>query len=663
LICKFEIRVPVYKIRLQKISPISNRQDCECATNCRRRRSSIATTTMGLWLRIIQINDVYELNNFPNLRTLIEEHKSSPESENGPDKTLVVCAGDFLAPSLLSSLDKGAGMVDCLEAVGVTHVCLGNHEADVGDQALAERIWTSTFAWINTNVPSLNDALGVNVNSIPHDVIEVSNGKTTKKVGILGLLTHDPGLYRPGSFGGASIEPILPFTEQYIAKFRSQVDVMIPMTHQAITEDRAFAQRFGGSVFPVVLGGHDHEPFDEEHNGSRIIKAGVDAEKAAVIDLQWDDNDDSDDSTKPPVVSVRMLPTSDFAPDPAVTKRVQAHKKILQELERAPLFSIHNWKPPSGKAFSTVNNRLGPSTGSTGLATMLRMGMRAHCSIVNAGAIRGNKQYDPDGFFFWSDLKAEIPFPAEMVACDIPGRVLEATIRHSRQGARLTPQVSSGGYLHTCNNLEYNDEKQCIETIRKAPFNPDQVYLTTLPLQFFDGIDNHEPLLEWAKQTGIGLTLESAIPAKMVLVEIFSALIWMHLGSFEEIDRNHDGLLTRDEVRARAIIIYGTEVADLVVDNIMAVADMDGDGTITPLEMMIVQFIATDIVDHVCTKNELKAMKDVAANVLGKDPSHEDVQIMVEKIRDAMDSTRDGKISREEAMASLGALERAELLT
>lgn len=206
-----------------------------------------------------------------------------------------------------------------------------------------------------------------------------------------------------------------------------------------------------------------------------------------------------------------------------------------------------------------------------------------------------------------------------MVACYMRGRVLEATIRHSRQGARQTPPVSTGGYLHTCNNNQYNDEKQCIETIRKAPFNPDESYLTALPMHFFSGIDNHELLLEWAGESGVHLTLDSEIPAKMVLVEICSAMVWMHLGSFENVDSEHDGVLTRDEVKARGAKMYGTEVADLVVDNIIAVADMNGDGTMTPLEMMVVQLVATDIIDHVRTKDELKAMKYVAAKVFGKD--------------------------------------------
>jgi 2',3'-cyclic-nucleotide 2'-phosphodiesterase (5'-nucleotidase family) len=73
------------------------------------------------WLRILQINDVYELQNFPSFKTLVDE------KSQGPDKTLVILAGDFLAPSLLSSLDKGRGMVDTMMACGITHVCFGNH--------------------------------------------------------------------------------------------------------------------------------------------------------------------------------------------------------------------------------------------------------------------------------------------------------------------------------------------------------------------------------------------------------------------------------------------------------------------------------------------------------------------------------------------------------
>ena len=48
-------------------------------------------------------------------------------------------AGDFVAPSLLSSIDHGRGMVDVLNQVGVGVVCFGNHESDVQHESLAVR--------------------------------------------------------------------------------------------------------------------------------------------------------------------------------------------------------------------------------------------------------------------------------------------------------------------------------------------------------------------------------------------------------------------------------------------------------------------------------------------------------------------------------------------
>ena len=139
-----------------------------------------------LWLRIIQVNDVYELDNFPSFKTLVDEHKSQA------DATLVVMAGDFLGPSLLSSLDKGRGMVDVMNHCGFTHASIGNHEADVPSDAIPQRIAQSSFCWINTNMRDLDENLGAITS--PYDVVVVSNDSDagdhfTKRVGLLGLLS------------------------------------------------------------------------------------------------------------------------------------------------------------------------------------------------------------------------------------------------------------------------------------------------------------------------------------------------------------------------------------------------------------------------------------------------------------------------------------------
>ena len=52
-------------------------------------------------VRIIAINDVYSLANLPRLRTLVEHHRTNQPA----DLFLVTLAGDFVGPSILSSLD------------------------------------------------------------------------------------------------------------------------------------------------------------------------------------------------------------------------------------------------------------------------------------------------------------------------------------------------------------------------------------------------------------------------------------------------------------------------------------------------------------------------------------------------------------------------------
>ena len=54
-------------------------------------------------LRIVAINDVYEVVNLPRVQTFL--------SQLSPKPTAVVLAGDFLSPSTLSSIDGGRGMV------------------------------------------------------------------------------------------------------------------------------------------------------------------------------------------------------------------------------------------------------------------------------------------------------------------------------------------------------------------------------------------------------------------------------------------------------------------------------------------------------------------------------------------------------------------------
>ena len=58
-------------------------------------------------LTLVAVNDVYDLEHLPKLRTLVDAVKA----ERREGRVITTLAGDFLSPSVLSSLDRGRGMV------------------------------------------------------------------------------------------------------------------------------------------------------------------------------------------------------------------------------------------------------------------------------------------------------------------------------------------------------------------------------------------------------------------------------------------------------------------------------------------------------------------------------------------------------------------------
>ena len=614
------------------------------------------------------------MDNFASFKTLVDHYKSQQENNNDGGETIVICAGDFLSPSLLSSLDKGYSMVDILNEVGVDYVCFGNHEADVTNTDLTARIEQSNFEWINSNIPNLNQCL--NVRCPQYKILNISNNlKNNKKIGLLGFCTEDPALYRPDSFGGATITPIQESIRHWQSELLSKqqkedcCDILLCMTHQGIDADRSTAKEFGGNhQIPLLLGGHDHEPYHEVvENGCHIVKTGMNADRAAIIDIHWTE----EQRATRPSISIQMIETNQFQPDPKIQRRIEAYQDIIKQLDEAKLFTVRDWVDTRMKdeddnvssqyhyVFSTKDNRLGFSTGTVAFCSVLRMGLRCELCLLNAGCVRGGKEYHDDDDFTWSDLKAEIPFATRMSTCKIPGRVIQETINYSRQWA-INHGIAKGGYIHVSRCCVTNEDTGAIETVSGEPFDPNREYLTAFPYCFLQGIDNHEPLLEWAKsQSEEVLPKEnSAIPAKFVFVEFLSAILWLRLGNFEEL-AGDDGTITKDDVRKRLKEIYGENeaVSDLMLDNVFAVADRDHSGTISIVEQMVVRFAARDMLEHVVTGEEFSTMMDVAKTVLGNDeenPNEEALDEIVRQMQQVLDEDGSGTFNREEMLHALG---------
>ena len=107
---------------------VSSSVPCDCSRGVSRLLAS-GSSTGACTLRIIQITDVYVLDNFPSLRTLIKEKSLELQRKCG-GQTISMLTGDFLAPYLLSSIDMGVGMMKMLNGTPIDYLTWGNHEDD-----------------------------------------------------------------------------------------------------------------------------------------------------------------------------------------------------------------------------------------------------------------------------------------------------------------------------------------------------------------------------------------------------------------------------------------------------------------------------------------------------------------------------------------------------
>ena len=432
----------------------------------------------GLRLRVISVNDVYTLDNLPRLKSLAQHHLEADPA----DATLVAIAGDFVAPTILSALDAGRGMVDCLNAVGVTHASLGNHENDIPPAELHLRVRELRATWLSTNVQF--DA------AMPRSaVVEVQRGPRRVRVGLVAVVMNDPFVPHGNPFGGAPIQPseLAALDEARRLVRDDRCGCIVALTHQPIDDDRRLAMAASAASIPiaVIVGGHEHVPFLERVGRSVIVKSGMDAVGACVTDLVWP-AEPSDGEDVPHVVS-RREPVAGYPEDAALRARVDAHMAKLSELSSATLVVI-----PPGQVLSSVGARARQTTLGTLVCSRLRDALRADACVVNGGGLRASREYRTR--LTYGDLGAEIPFSNEVVVASMPGRVLRDAVAASRARAPAEfggfLQVDSGGVV----------EGNVITAVAGAPLDLLREYRVALVRNLFTGLDQIEPLVRFARE-------------------------------------------------------------------------------------------------------------------------------------------------------------------
>jgi len=321
-------------------------------------------------LTVVQITDVYTLENFASLKTLIATIRAA-QGEDGPrNKVVTMLTGDFLSPYLLSSVDRGAGMMRALAATPIDYLTWGNHEADIDHKTVCKHAKHWPGKWINSNMQD-HDAMKYQE---PYEVIEIESpdGSHKKRIGLVAVLSNDPKLYahfkKPGAFGGATIEDPWETLRKYegILKELEECDLVLPLEHLYVPENHKTCRDFD---FPVILSGHDHHRIDEIVHGTRLIKPGMDGVYATVLELVWSNNEGEAATTaQQPRIRSTFVETAKWDPCPELKQQSAKAYDVLAPLRNTELAGI----PPEYEPLTSKDARASVCTMGRLICSMLK---------------------------------------------------------------------------------------------------------------------------------------------------------------------------------------------------------------------------------------------------------------------------------------------------
>jgi 2',3'-cyclic-nucleotide 2'-phosphodiesterase (5'-nucleotidase family) len=544
---------------------------------------------------------VYDLSNLPKLATLIRSIKN-------PKPSAVTLNGDFLSPSALSSIDNGRGHVAAIRAAGITHVSLGNHEADLQINVLKDRLdelsRRGSITVLNSNVS------GLSRHSQDYDVI--SSECKSVSVALIGLMSDESDMFRDGTFRGLTIANVKKKYAEISEKLNNmptenRVFCIVPLTHQSLKGDLDLAKWMlesqsqrndGKSIGGVILGGHEHSKIHEfvrhDDHSIQVVKTGMNAQRAAIVDLEFENR-----ALRNVNVTFEELDES-RVDDPIVKTIVEKHQSALDKMKDFTVINTNTMlaeyfvDPFTGKSLllSSKLSRFQQTTVGGFFCSAIKKELDVDVCVINGAPMLASKTY-ADGVMSYQQLTSELPFPLKIIVVEMTRRQLRLAIEYSRENveegksARVLEdgRVERRGYLHT--DFEYWKQSMASDA---NELDDDEVISVALPRNLLKGFCKIQPLMDLEKELKEKNKLpieDDYIKAVDIIVRFCCKDRWSTLGSqfsFANLDLNKDGVLCADEVRKAIKLILGEEATNELVNAMIEAIDTNTDGQIDEQE-------------------------------------------------------------------------------
>jgi len=402
----------------------------------------------------LQLNDVYEIapleggkvGGMARVETLHQQLlKENPN-------TYLFLAGDFLNPSLLGTLKykgkriKGKQMVEVMNAMHFDLVAFGNHEFDLSESELQDRLNESNFQWIATNIQhKVGDSI------IPFAVIKNGKRENIPKTVTFTVKNKDGKAIKIGFFSAtinANPKDYIVYNDFYeTAKnaynlLEKNTNIVFGLTHVTKENDKMLLNML--PKVPLIMGGHEHVNMSIPVGNGKVTKADANAKTVYVHRITYNTK------TKKTTINSTLVSIDDkIQPNEKVKKIVDKWDLFLSEklnkiLDNPGAVLYHTNIPLDGRdtPIRSVQTNLGELiTKSMAYA----FDNKVDCALINGGSIRIDDQLSGDITGF--DIFRVMPFGGGILKVKLKGSLLKKVLEYGRlhagKGAYLQRYLAS----------------------------------------------------------------------------------------------------------------------------------------------------------------------------------------------------------------------------
>ena len=481
-----------------------------CGTNKNLVNRSKLIDDGEIGFTFLQLNDVYEIapleggkvGGMARVATL----KKRLKKEN--NNTFTFMAGDFLSPSLLSTIKyngqriKGKQMVEAMNTVGFDLVTFGNHEFDLSKGELQERLNESNFVWSSANArqkvsgdtyPFYKERNGIKEFVSDTHIIEAKDADgTTIKIGFFSvMLPSNPNNY-------VAYTDALEQAKRAYKSLKQRADIVFGLTHLKIEDDKKIAALLPD--IPLIMGGHEHTNMLVEVGNTKIAKADANAKTAYIHRIQYNKKNNTYS------LSSELKPINDKLPNDSNTQAVVDKWSII--LDKQILEIVSNPKEIIYNAKIPLDGRDTPIRSTqTNLGQLIVRAMaygfddEVDCALVNSGSIRLDDQLT--GEINSIDIFRVLPFGGGILKVDIKGKLLKEVLDYGLSKA------GKGAYLQRY--LAELDPVSNTWKINNKPLDINKIYQVSFSDYLLKGYDipflkpEHKDVLNVHKPTNTEL--------------------------------------------------------------------------------------------------------------------------------------------------------------